>query len=82
MNATVDQSYKENLLQNARHQMKHSGGRCVVRGKGVDRKVSLYAKNGRSCLVWFPTEARYHNVEVDDLKDAIQEMSGAPAFSM
>ncbi len=72
--------FKENLLQNARYQMKRVGGKVIVRGRGLDRKVSFYANNGRNCVVWYPTESRYEHIEIGDLQDALQEMSGYPPF--
>ena len=78
---TVKESgYKVNLLKNARFQMKRSGGRIAVRGSGVDRTVSFYTADGRSCVVWFPTESRVNAIEEKDIKDAIEYMSGFKAF--
>lgn len=74
--------YKANLLQNARYQMAATGGRLVVRGNGNKTRVSFYAKDGRECIVWFPTEPRVKDLEIADLKEAIREMSGHNAFTL
>ncbi len=70
--------YKANLLQNARYQMQQTGGKVIV----CREQVKFYAKDGRSCVVWFPVESRVKDLEIADLKDAIQEMSGHAAFTL
>jgi hypothetical protein len=70
--------YKANLLRNARYQMKQVGGRVIVHGE----HVKFYAKDGRSCTVWYPVESRVNDLEIDDLKEAIEYMTGYPAFTI
>ena len=74
--------FKNNLITNARHQMQMSGGKCRVTGKGPARYVILEDRNGRKCTVWFPEERRVKDLEIEDMKEAILEMSGHVAFSM
>ena len=74
--------YKETLLGNARYQCKKTGAKLRVRGQGIDRKVVLTAQDGRSCVVWYPTEARVHDLEIDDLKEAIKYITGHEVFSL
>ena len=71
--------YKENLIINARYQMKMTGGKCKVTGKGPARYVILEDRIGRKCTVWFPEERRVKDLEIEDMKDAILEMSGKEA---
>lgn len=72
--------YKENLLQNCRHIAKNRGGRVVVRGEGVSRKVSLFGKDGKMCVCWYPTEPRINDCEIADLKDACEYVFGVMPF--
>jgi uncharacterized protein (DUF1330 family) len=65
---------KEQLLQSARETMKAYGGKIIVRGRGNARKVSVYAADGRYCIVWFPVDARVNDSEIQDLHDAVQYM--------
>lgn len=69
--------YKANLLQNARYQMSQSGGKIVLKGEHV-----YFLKADRSCVVWFPFESRVHDLEIQDMKDAITEMSGHAPFTL
>ena len=68
--------YKLNLLINARHQMKRIGGTVRVR----NQRVQIRTKDGRYCEVWYPIEPRVRDLEIDDLKDAVTELSGSRPF--
>jgi hypothetical protein len=70
--------YKANLLQNARYQMSQTKGSVRVR----DERVYFTNAQGRTCVVWFPVESRVRDLEIADMKEAIQEMSGHPAFTL
>lgn len=77
-----DLGYKANLLQNARFQMAQVGGSLVLMGRGNNRQAIFRSADGRSCTVWFPVGSRVQDAELRDLENAIEFMSGRPAFSM
>ena len=74
--------YKENLLKNAKFQVKKAGGKVIVRGFFNERKVSFYGNNGQNCVVWYPRERRVKDLDIQDLKEAIKEFSGFEPFQM
>lgn len=76
------ENYKENLLQNAKYQMKLIGGKIIVRGNGNNRHVTFLTPDGRRTVVWYPTESRAKDLEIEDLKEAIRECTGHAAFTM
>ena len=78
----MESTYKENLLQNARYQMSQMGGKVIVRGKGNDRTAYFTLADGRRCAVWYPIECRVNDLEIADMKEVIEIMSGQKAFSM
>jgi len=68
----IPSTYKENLLQNARYEMKKIGGKVIVKGTGNKRHVELRGKDGFGVVsVWYPEEARINDAEVWDLKEAV-----------
>lgn len=73
--------YKENLLQNVRYTAKTLHGQCRVSSEGNQRHVTLIAMNGQSCVVWFPIDARVHNLEIADLKEAVKWIFGVEPFA-
>lgn len=74
-------TYKENLLTNARHAMRQTGGKIIVRGKNNERHVTIQAKDGQRCVVWYPTDSRINDCEVQDLKDAVEWIAGTKLFA-
>ena len=78
----MESTYKENLLQNARYQMSQMGGKVMVRGKGNDRTAYFTRADGHRCTVWYPMEGRVNDLEIADMKEVIEIMSGQKAFSM
>lgn len=76
----MEDTYKENLIINCRHVMQKHDGRLIVRGRGISRKLSFYAADGRQCVVWFPTETRFNDVEVQDAKDTLHYLTGEYPF--
>jgi hypothetical protein len=70
--------YKANLLQNARHQVSKAGGKVTVRKEHIKFELA----DGRTFVVWYPVESRVHDLEIADLKEAILEASGSPAFTL
>ena len=74
-------TFKENLLQNVRYTAKTLHGQCRVSYEGNRRHVKLTAMSGQSCVVWYPIEARVHDVEVVDLKEAVRWTFGVEPFA-
>lgn len=75
-------SYKENLLINAKHQMRLIGGTCRISGTGDCRMVRFDHPTKGTCQVWFPESGRVNNLEINDLKEAVTAMSGYPPFTL
>ena len=78
----MNETYKENLLQNVRYTAKQINGQVRVSWTGNKRHVSLQAMDGRSCVVWYPLESRVHDIEIADLKEACQSIFNLAPFSI
>ncbi len=74
-----NQIYKENLLINIRFQAKQHGIKMRVVGENDNRNVRFHAKDGRTCVVWFPTASRIHDMEIQDLKEALKYITNDKA---
>jgi len=72
--------YKENLLVQVKYLAKQQGGKVRVTGQGIQRHVSLKNAVGLTCVVWYPVEARIHNNEIGDLKEACQWVFGVEPY--
>lgn len=72
------EGYKANLLQNARYQVSKAGGTVTLRGE----HVYFHRKDNSRCVVWYPVESRVHDLEIADMKEAIEWASGHAPFTL
>jgi hypothetical protein len=75
----IPSTYKENLLQNARYEIKKRHGKVIVQGHGDFRHVKIIGKDGLGIVsVWYPEDSsRINDAEIFELKEAVKYIKGA-----
>ena len=74
--------YRYQLLQRVRYLFRAKRGKVHAHMKGTDRVIVMTgpAPDNLTCCVWYPSEGRVRDAEINELKDATLWLLGEVAI--